>query len=98
MIMYDMRSNVIPSDSPQSFRVWEDILFSRTTAGNSMLPIKTRTRRRSAVECFGARRDAASTVTLDQRGGEFAETNEVSGTQCSVVDGTGSGGGTLGET
>ena len=60
-------------------------------AGNSIVPIKTRTRKRRIAECFGAIRDAASTVTVDHLGGLWEETREARGVQCRVVEGTGSG-------
>jgi len=65
-------------------------------AGNSMLPTRTWTRRRRAVECFGARREAASTVTVDHLGGACADTSDARDVQCRVVDAVGSGGGACG--
>jgi len=41
---------------------------SRRIAGNSMLPTRSRTSTLSTVECLGASRDAASTVTFDHLG------------------------------
>lgn len=65
-------------------------------AGNCMLPMNTRTRKRRMGECLGARREAASTVTLLHFGGECSETNDARGVQCRDVEGTGSGGGACG--
>lgn len=69
---------------------------SRRIAGNSMLPIKSRTSSRRAVECFGARRDAASTVTVDHLGGANGETREANGVQWRDVEVIGSGAGAEG--
>jgi hypothetical protein len=60
---------------------------SRRIAGNCMLPTSARTRSLRAVECFGAKRLAASTVTLLQA---FGATSDASGVQCRVVAGAGS--------
>lgn len=60
-------------------------------AGNCMFPTSKRTISRKAFECLGASLDAASTVTVDQRGGVKGETKEEIGDQCRVVVGTGSG-------
>jgi len=68
----------------------EDGDVSSKIAGNRMLPIKMRTRSRRAVECLGAIRDAASTVTDDHFGGARGETRDARGDQWSVVDGIGS--------
>jgi len=50
-------------------------------AGNCMLPTSSLISKRSATECFGAKRDAASTVTVDHFGGEYGETKDASGVQ-----------------
>ena len=65
-------------------------------AGNCMLPTNKRTSKRKAVECLGARRDAASTVTVDHLDGDSVETREARGVQWRVVSGTGSVRGTFG--
>jgi hypothetical protein len=69
---------------------------STIIAGNCMLPTKTLTSKRSAVECLGASREAASTVTVDHFGGEEVETSEARGVQWSEVEGTGSVGSSCG--
>ena len=60
-------------------------------AGYSIVPIKMRTRKRRMAECFGAIREAASTVTVDHLGGWWTETREDKGVQWRVVEGIGSG-------
>lgn len=52
-----------------------------TIAGNCMLPMRIRTRKRRMAECFGAIREAASTVTVDHFGGALWETRVERGVQ-----------------
>lgn len=74
----------------------EEEEVSNKIAGNCMLPTKRRTRSRRAIECLGAIRDAASTVTDDHFGGVKGDTREASGVQWRVVDWTGSASGASG--
>lgn len=86
-IMYESRSRVMPNESPHSLSCCLGSAGGfegrKTMAGNCMLPMNTLTRNFKMAECLGARRDAASTVTVLHLGGSFSdiETKEASGVQ-----------------